>query len=147
MWMSQESMTMCLGVVGSSHSFLSIRAYMGCRTDQHSSQKLLRNSGFLGACAMTTKFLDNKICTFKILLSWRFPRKTAFWTIFSLPPRAPPPSKSENFIFIVVSPSLSFGLCRDPNTGLRWQVLSQTLCCESRRGILCHFPVAPRRLN
>ena len=27
----------------------------------------------LGACAMTTKFLNNKICTFKILLSWRFP--------------------------------------------------------------------------
>ena len=27
----------------------------------------------IGACAMTTKFLDNKICTFKILLSWRFP--------------------------------------------------------------------------
>ena len=26
----------------------------------------------IGACAMTTKFLDNKICTFKILLSWLF---------------------------------------------------------------------------
>ena len=29
----------------------------------------------VGACAMTTKFLDVQICTFKILLSWRFPRE------------------------------------------------------------------------
>ena len=56
---------------------------------------------------MTTKFLDNKICTFKILLSWRFPRKTAFLTIFLSAPKAPPPSKSEHVIFIVVSPSLN----------------------------------------
>ena len=45
----------------------------------------------LGAYAMTTKFLDNKICTFKILLSWRFPRQTAFWDDF--PPPRPPPQK------------------------------------------------------
>ena len=57
---------------------------------------------------MTTKFLDNKICTFKILLSWRFPRKQAFLDDFPLCPQGPPPLKSENFIFIVVSPSLSF---------------------------------------
>ena len=45
----------------------------------------------LGACAMTTQFLDNeiKICTFKIKLSWRFPRKTAFWKIFLSAPKAP----------------------------------------------------------
>ena len=55
---------------------------------------------------MTTKFLDNKICTFKILLSWRFPRKQAFLDDFPLCPQGPPPLKSENFIFIVVSPSL-----------------------------------------
>ena len=60
----------------------------------------------LGACAMTTKFLDNKICTFKILLSWRFPRKQSFLDDFPLCPQGPPPLKSENFIFIVVSPSL-----------------------------------------
>ena len=36
---------------------------------------------------MTTKF-DNKISTFKILLSWRFPRKTAFGTIFLSAPKA-----------------------------------------------------------
>ena len=47
---------------------------------------------------MTTKFLDNKICKFKILLSWRFPRKTAFFG---------PPLRSENLFFIVVSPSLT----------------------------------------
>ena len=61
----------------------------------------------IGACAMTTKFLDKKICTFKIVLSWCFPRKIAFWTIFLSAPKAPP-SKSENLIFIIVSPSLSF---------------------------------------
>ena len=33
-------------------------------------------------------------------------KKTAVWTIFLSAPKAPPPSKSENFIFIVVSPSL-----------------------------------------
>ena len=56
---------------------------------------------------MTTKFLDNKICTFKILLSWRFPRKTAFWDDFPVCPQGAPPSKRKTFIFIVVSPSLS----------------------------------------
>ena len=65
---------------------------------------------FLGACAMTTKFLDNKICTLKILLPWRFSmkKKTAFWDDFPLCTQGPPPLKSENLIFIVVSPSLSF---------------------------------------
>ena len=42
---------------------------------------------------MTTKFLDNKICTFKILLSWRFPRNQAFLDDFPLWPQRPPPSK------------------------------------------------------
>ena len=61
-----------------------------------------------GACAMTIKFLDNKICTFKILLSWRFPQKKKNCVLddfSSLPPR-PPPLKTETFTFIVVSPSL-----------------------------------------
>ena len=44
---------------------------------------------------MTTKFLDNKICTFK----WRFPRKTAFWTIFLSAPEPPPPRKKLKFYF------------------------------------------------
>ena len=54
-------------------------------------------SKILGARAMTTKFLDNKICTFKLLLSWHFPRtkKTAFWTIFLSAPKPPPPKKKK----------------------------------------------------
>ena len=55
---------------------------------------------------MTTKFLDNKIFTFKFLLSWRFPRKIAFWRIFLSAPLPTPPLKNANFIFIVVSLSL-----------------------------------------
>ena len=51
---------------------------------------------------MTTKFLDNKICNFKILLSWRFPRKTAFWTIFLSAPKAPPPQKAR-ILFLLSS--------------------------------------------
>ena len=47
----------------------------------------------IGACAMTTKFLDNIICTFKILLSWRFPRETALLDDSPLRPQGPPPSK------------------------------------------------------
>ena len=54
---------------------------------------------------MTTKFLDNNICTFKILLSCRFPWKTAFWDTSPLYPR-PTPLKSAKCIFIVVSQSL-----------------------------------------
>ena len=48
------------------------------------------------------KFLDDKICTFKILLSWRFPRKTAFWTIFLSAAKAPPPQKAK-FLFVLLS--------------------------------------------
>ena len=53
----------------------------------------------LGACAMTTKFLDNKIFTFKILLSWRFPRKIAFWTIFLSAPLPTPPEKRKFYFY------------------------------------------------
>ena len=56
----------------------------------------------LGACAMTTKFLDNQICTFKILLSWRFPQKQAFWDDFPLRPQGPPPSKAK-ILFLLSS--------------------------------------------
>ena len=60
----------------------------------------------LGACAMTTKFLDCTNFKLKILLSWRFPRKTGFWDDIPVRPPTPPPLKNANFIFIVVSPSL-----------------------------------------
>ena len=47
---------------------------------------------------MTTKFLDNKICTFKILLSWRFPRKkNCFLDDSSLPPLLPPQDRKFYF--------------------------------------------------
>ena len=51
----------------------------------------------IGACATTTKYLDNKMFTFKIILSWRFPRETAFLDNFPLCPNAPPPPKIANF--------------------------------------------------
>ena len=57
---------------------------------------------------MTTKCLDNKIFTFKILLSWRFPRKIALWTIFLSAPLPTPSLKNANFIFIVVSLSMIY---------------------------------------
>ena len=44
----------------------------------------------LGDCAMTTSFLDYKICTFKLSLSWRFPREAIFFgPIFLLSPQCP----------------------------------------------------------
>ena len=80
----------------------------------------------VGACAMTTKFLDHKICTFKILLSWRFPRKKQrFWPIFlSARVTPPPPLKNEMFIFIVVSPSLTKG-ARSRKWGNMWKTQMQ----------------------
>ena len=55
---------------------------------------------------MTTTFLDNKICTFKIFYCRGVSHeKQRFWTIVLSAPKASP-LKSENYIFIVVSPSL-----------------------------------------
>ena len=52
----------------------------------------------LGACAMTTKFLDYTICTFEILLSWRFPeKKQRFWTVHLSTP-TPNPLKMQIFL-------------------------------------------------
>ena len=49
---------------------------------------------------MTTTFLDNKISTFKILLSRRFPRKIAFWTIFLFSPLPThPPEKRKFYLY------------------------------------------------
>ena len=49
---------------------------------------------------MTSKFLDNKLCTFKIFLcrhSWRFPRqKKSVLDDLPLPPRPPPPQKAKS---------------------------------------------------
>ena len=54
---------------------------------------------------MPTKYLDNKGSTFRILLSWCFPRKTALWDDFLVCPQCPPIQK-HTFNFVVVSPSL-----------------------------------------
>ena len=58
---------------------------------------------------MTTKFPDNKICTFEILLSWRyvaFPtKKTAFRTIFLSAPNAPPPQNRKLYFYCRVAVS------------------------------------------
>ena len=68
------------------------------------SEKLgtFKQGKLIGACTMTTKFLDNKIFTFKILLSWRFPRKIAFWTIFLPAPLPTPPWKAQ-ILFLLSS--------------------------------------------
>ena len=84
---------------------------------------------------MTTKFLDNKICTFNALLPWRFPRKTAISDDFLSAPKHPPRT-CENVIFIVVSPSLRiakedqgvwdcFGQFWDPKPGRPREALSR----------------------
>ena len=52
---------------------------------------------------MTTKFLDNKICTFKILLSWRFPRKNSVLDDFPLCPQGLPPHQKAKILFLLSS--------------------------------------------
>ena len=68
---------------------------------------------WIGACAMTTKFLDNKIFTFEILLLWRFPWKIAFWKIVLPAPLPTPPWKvqilfllSSRFLWLKTKPPL-----------------------------------------
>ena len=65
-------------------------------SNKKSSEK---SAGNLGACAMTTQFLDNKNRTFKILLLWRLPRKTAFLDNFPLCPQGPPPQKRKFYFY------------------------------------------------
>ena len=60
-----------------------------------------------GAWAMTTRFLDDKVRTFEILLSWCFPRGNNVWGTFFASAPIPPPLKNTSFIFTVVSPSLT----------------------------------------
>ena len=60
---------------------------------------------------MTTTFLDNGICTFKIDFRDVSQEKWRFGRFSSLPPmpHLPPPLRTANFITIVVSPSLTEG--------------------------------------
>ena len=64
----------------------------------------------LGACAMTTKCFDNKICTFKFCCYGVSQEKQRFGRFPSLSPL--PTLKNANFIFNVVPPSLkvTFGV-------------------------------------
>ena len=53
---------------------------------------------------MTTEFIDNKIWNFKVLLSWRFPRKkqkkkNSVLDDFPLCPQGPPSLKKRKFYF------------------------------------------------
>ena len=67
---------------------------------------------------MTTKILDKNICTLKILLSWRFPRKkkkkTVFLDDFPLCLQGPPRSKAQ-ILFLLSSRRLLFRKKRQIN--------------------------------
>ena len=53
----------------------------------------------VGACAIITKCLNNKSCTFKFLLSWRFPCKQRFWRIFLCASKARPPQMRKFYFY------------------------------------------------
>ena len=67
---------------------------------------------------MTTKFLDNKICNFKFLLSLRFPRETVFLDNSPLYPLAPPPQKRKFYFYcrLAVSEKRSSTFGTPPHT-------------------------------
>ena len=92
--------------------------------------KISSENRFVGACAMTTKFLDNHICTFQILLSWRFQRKTAFLTIFISAPNAPPPPKKKlQILFLLSSRRLWFWSTEhDQGCHFPWDQLWNLVC-------------------
>ena len=73
----------------------------------------------LGAYAMTTKCLDNKICNFNILLSWRFPgkKKQHFWTIFLSAPISPPSKKRKFYFYCRLAVSDTMGHTEGAFTG------------------------------
>ena len=71
---------------------------MGPLQADFSKLGVIVQSPFLGACAIT-KHLDNQICTFNVLLSWRFPRKTAFGDDLPLCPQGPPLQKRNLFFY------------------------------------------------
>ena len=68
---------------------------------------------------MTTKLFDNKISDFKILLSWRFPRKTAFWTSFLSAPKAPPLKNRKLYFYCRLAVSEFWSASRKNYTVLR----------------------------
>ena len=60
----------------------------------HASGAQSSELAWLRACAMTTKFLDYKICTFKILIVVALPKKNSVFGQFSSRPPRPTPLKS-----------------------------------------------------
>ena len=86
----------------------------------------------LGACTMTTKFLTTKVTHFKILLSWRFPKKSSarFWKMFISGPLSPAPLRKKNSCFycrLAVALLCLYG-CQSgrDNSGLRKRVVYKT---------------------
>ena len=69
-------------------------------------KSLLFRSPKVGACAMTTKALNNKFALSNIDCHGVSQEKLRFWTIFLSAPSAPPPLRNANCISIVVLPSL-----------------------------------------
>ena len=63
----------------------------------------------VGACAMTTKSLDNENLHFKNFIVVTFPTKNSVLDDFPLCSQGRTPLKTANFIFIVVSLSLVWG--------------------------------------
>ena len=61
----------------------------------------------LGACTMTTNFSTMKLALSKFFCSGVPKKNSVFGRFSSLPPIPPPPSKTQMFIFSIVSPSLS----------------------------------------
>ena len=88
---------------------------------------------------MTTKFLDNKTCSFKILLSWRFPRKQAF---LDDSPLCPPQKRKLYFYcrLAVSEPGAKTLFC--PPFALFCE-LAFALFCGHLRSFVC-FRVQPR---
>ena len=77
---------------------------------------------------MTTKFLDNKICTFKILLSWRFPRKATFLDNSPLDPHAQPPQRCKMHFY-----------CHPAISDTSWCCTSVFLQLILRQVLPCNF--------
>ena len=86
---------------------------------------------------MTTQFLDNIICTFKFYChGFSHERKKQLFGQFSSQLPHPTPLKHANFIFIVVSQSLSQDVRLDIRPDVRGISHPKTLCLHSSQKLL-----------
>ena len=93
---------------------------------------------FLGASAMTTKFLDNKMCTSKFYCRGVPHEKQRFGRFSSLPPR-PPASKSKIYFYC----RLAVSEFQSPTRGRKiGAARKESKCVEN---CLTPFDVAPFR--